>query len=131
MSSKQTHGLIDERFSGRIVALAEGSSEVELVTTREMIVDASGLVHGGFIFALADHAAMVAINHPNVVLASAAVNFLLPIKIGEKIVATAFESKIDGKKHVVTVHVHREGVRVFDGDFTCVVPSRHVLEGGR
>nr|MDO8085951.1 hotdog domain-containing protein [Candidatus Sigynarchaeum springense] len=131
MLQKQTHQLIDERYSGSVVELAEGCSTVELVTTREMAVDASGLVHGGFIFSLADHAAMVAINHPNVVLGAATVKFLLPVKAGEKAIATARLARVDGKKQVVAVEVRREGDLVFEGEFTCFVPPKHVLGGAQ
>ncbi len=129
MMQKQTHQQIDERYSGNVVDLEKGSSKVELATTREMAVDGSGLVHGGFIFSLADHAAMVAINHPNVVLGAAAVKFFLPVKAGDKVVATARLARVDGKKQIVAVEVRRNGDLVFEGEFTCFVPPRHVLGG--
>jgi uncharacterized protein (TIGR00369 family) len=129
MMQKQTHKQIDERYSGKVVDLAKGSSKVELATTQEMAVDGSGLVHGGFIFSLADHAAMVAINHPNVVLGAATVKFLLPVKAGENVVATARLARVDGKKQIVAVEVRRSSELVFEGEFTCFTPSRHVLGG--
>ena len=51
---------------------------VELTATPEMEADASGLTHGGFTFGLADYAAMLAVNHPNVVLGSAQTKFTSP-----------------------------------------------------
>ncbi|MBN2153368.1 MAG: thioesterase [Candidatus Lokiarchaeota archaeon] len=129
MPRKLTHQRIDERYSGAVVELAEDSSKVELLTTWEMAVDGSGLVHGGFVFSLADHAAMVAINHPNVVLGAASVRFVLPIRAGEKIAAAARLARVDGKKRIVAVEVHRGGELVFEGEFTCFVPSKHVLGG--
>ncbi len=131
MIQKATHLEIDERYSGSIVELARDSSKVELVTTREMTVDASGLVHGGFIFSLADHAAMAAINHPNVVLSAASVKFLLPVKMGEKLVACAWVTNTEGKKRFVSVTVDHDGEMVFEGEFTCYVPTKHVLGGTR
>jgi acyl-coenzyme A thioesterase PaaI-like protein len=44
-----------------------------------MAADQRGLVHGGFTFGLADYAAMVAVNDPNVVLGAAEVRFLAPV----------------------------------------------------
>ena len=67
----QTHRAIDHALCGRPVRVEADFCRVELTTTPDMAVDASGLVHGGFIFGLADHAAMVAVNHPNVVLGAA------------------------------------------------------------
>jgi uncharacterized protein (TIGR00369 family) len=129
MMQKQTHQQIDERYSGKVVDLEKGSSKVELATTQEMAVDGSGLVHGGLIFSLADHAAMVAINHPNVVLGAATVKFLLPVKAGENVVATARLARVDGKKQIVSVEVRRNVDLVFEGEFTCFTPPRHVLGG--
>jgi acyl-coenzyme A thioesterase PaaI-like protein len=48
-----------------------------------MAVDDRGLVHGGFVFGLADHAAMLAVNDPNVVLGAASTRFLKPVRVGE------------------------------------------------
>jgi uncharacterized protein (TIGR00369 family) len=127
MVEKNTHLLIDERFSGSILELSEGCSKVELVTTPEMAVDETGLVHGGFIFSVADYAAMVAVNHPFVVLGAANVKFLKPVRAGESIEAVAVVTSEDGKKRQVTVDVTREGEAVFHGTFTCIVPANHVL----
>ena len=56
----RTHERIDNGLCGRVTALAEGHSRVEMTALAQMGVDAKGLVHGGFVFGLADHAAMVA-----------------------------------------------------------------------
>jgi len=44
-----------------------------------MAADARGLVHGGFTFGLADYAAMLAVNEPTVVLASAQTKLITPL----------------------------------------------------
>lgn len=94
----------------------------------EMAVDDHGLVHGGFIFGLADYAAMVAINDPNVVLGIAAVKFLKPAVIGDELVAKATKKGQEGRKYVVKVDVRREEEIICTGDFTCFVPDKHVLD---
>ena len=73
-----THLKINENLSGKIIELKDGYSKVVLETNSDMRADKSGLIHGGFIFSMADYAAMVAINHPNVVLGGANVKFLKP-----------------------------------------------------
>ncbi|HEX5661525.1 MAG TPA: hotdog domain-containing protein [Polyangiales bacterium] len=123
-----THLAISTRLCGTPRALREGSAEVELTASEEMRADARGLVHGGFLFGLADYAAMLAINAPNVVLGSAETRFLAPVVVGESLLATARVTSTDGKKHQVEVHVSRGLDRVFEGNFVCFVPSRHVLE---
>ena len=139
-----THRLLSPALCGAPRRLSPGVAEVELTACDEMRADEHGLVHGGFVFGLADHAAMLAINEPNVVLGSAESRFLAPVVVGEPLLARAELATVDGKKHRVEVVVTRAqaadrgaGERVFEGTFTCFVPSRHVLaprpgvEGGR
>ncbi len=76
-----------------------------------MAADERGLVHGGFVFGLADYAAMLAVNHPNVVLASAEVRFLKPVVVGERLVAEAWVEETDGRKSRVQVEVRAGGAR--------------------
>jgi uncharacterized protein (TIGR00369 family) len=100
---------------------------VELLSIPEMAVDPSGLVHGGFIFGLADHAAMIAVNHPHVVLGAAEVKFLKPVKVGAGLSAEARVLESSGRKHRVAVDVHHGETLVFSGNFSCFVLDRHVL----
>ena len=88
---------------------------------------AARLVHGGFVFGLADYAAMLAVNHPNVVLAGAEVRFLKPVVVGERLLATARLAESAGRRRRVEVEVARGGEVVFAGTFHCAVPDRHVL----
>ncbi len=107
--------------------VAPDFARVELRTTEDMAVDLSGLTHGGFIFGLADHAAMLAVNHPNVVLGGSDVRFLKPVKTGETIAAEARVTSSDGKKRTVTAEVFRNNEKVFTGRFDCFVLDKHVL----
>lgn len=127
----QTHQNIDYALCGRPVVVEADFCQVEMTTTTAMAVDASGLVHGGFIFGLADHAAMVAVNHPNVVLGAAEVKFLKPVRAGETVVARARIETKEGRKHSAVVQVDRGEERgeetVFKGTFACFVLDQHVL----
>jgi len=124
----RTHEKIDQRLCGKPVKLEENYAEVELETTEEMAADEKGLVHGGFIFGQADYAAMLAVNHPNVVLGGANVRFLKPVKVGERVLAIAEVVSEDGKKRIVDVVVKREDEEVFKGEFICFVLPKHVLD---
>ncbi|MDB4974554.1 MAG: thioesterase superfamily protein [Myxococcaceae bacterium] len=130
-----THQALNRQLCGTPKALFAGGAEVELETRDEMRADERGLVHGGFIFGLADHAAMLAINEPNVVLGSAETRFLAPVVVGERLSAVARVLTVDGKRQRVEVHVgrHTDHIeeRVFEGTFVCFVPSRHVLDAQR
>lgn len=123
-----THHNISQILCGRPILVETGRSQVELATTPEMEADASGLVHGGFIFGLADYAAMIAVNHPNVVLGAADVKFLKPVRTGETLVAHAKVENIAGKKRIIAVRVNRTDEIVFQGEFTCFTLDRHVLD---
>jgi uncharacterized protein (TIGR00369 family) len=127
MMKIMTHEQIDTKLCGIPVIVEQGFSQVKMNAEETMAVDPSGLIHGGFIFGLADHAAMIAVNHPNVVLGSADVKFLKPVKTGEKVVATATVNLKDGKKQNVSVTVSRGNDPVFQGEFTCFVLNEHVL----
>lgn len=123
-----THKKIDQELCGKPVTAEEDFSRIEFAATDRMAADDSGLIHGGFIFGLADYAAMIAVNHPNVVLGAADVKFLKPVKIGETVVAEAKVISKKGKKHSVQVSVQRGGTAVFEGEFVCFVLDKHVLD---
>ncbi|WP_035240993.1 hotdog domain-containing protein [Desulfobacter vibrioformis] len=123
-----THQLIDSELCGKPIMVENGKSRVEYTTTHKMAADDSGLVHGGFIFGLADYAAMLAVNHPNVVLGGADVKFLKPVKAGESVYAQACVTSAAGKKQMVSVTVKREDEVVFKGDFSCFILEKHVFK---
>ncbi len=124
----RTHLSVDPTLCGDAVELGEGSAEVALQTTEAMVVDTLGLVHGGFVFGLADYAAMLAVNDPYVVLAGAQTRFLKPVQRGSRVVARARTVATSGRKHEVRVEATVGADPVFEGMFTCIVLERHVLE---
>ncbi len=128
MLAQQTHNLTDRKLVGEVVELKDGYSKVVLKTSQVMAVDEKGLVHGGFTFGLADFAAMVCVNHPNVVLGSADVKFLAPVKIGDLLEAKAFLIKTEGKKNIVEVEINSQNGKVFSGSFNCYILENHVLD---
>ncbi len=125
---QNTHLKINADLCGRVVEITDKGSKITLKINSNMAVDDKGLTHGGFIFGLADYAAMVAVNHPNVVLGAANVKFLKPTKVGDTLIAMATKQEASGKKQVIKVDVQRGEVVVFSGDFTCFVLEKHVLD---
>lgn len=123
-----THLQIDRRLCGSPHSLGPGQARATLRAVPEMIVDARGLVHGGFVFGLADHAAMLAINDPNVVLGSSDMRFLRPVLAGDTLAAEARVESVDRRKRVVHVVVRRGEETVCEGRLTCFVLPRHVLD---
>ncbi|MFQ5349266.1 MAG: PaaI family thioesterase [Thermoanaerobaculia bacterium] len=124
----QTHQAIEMRLCGEPRELREGYCRVEMTTGDEMRADERGLVHGGFVFGLADYAAMLAVNQPNVVLGSAQARFLKPVVSGDELTAEATVVERDGRKQIVAVDVERGGELVFRGEFVCFIPERHILD---
>jgi acyl-coenzyme A thioesterase PaaI-like protein len=122
-----THLKIDAVLCGRPSSVSEGKSRVTLLALENMTADDTGLVHGGFVFGLADYAAMICVNHPNVVLGGAEVKFLRPVKVNDTLVADAVLEQSEGKKRMVRVTVKNSDQKVFEGNFSCFVPDRHVL----
>lgn len=122
-----THHKIDRSLCGHPVHIEEDRCTVELTATPNMAADDMELVHGGFIFGLADYAAMLAVNHPNVVLGAADVKFLRPVKVGDRVIAEAQVEQKKGKKQSVAVRVSKGEALVFEGNFTCFVLEKHVL----
>ncbi|MBU0992379.1 MAG: thioesterase [Proteobacteria bacterium] len=122
-----THLAINRELCGTPQYTKNGKSSVKLKTTPEMGADDTGLVHGGFIFGLADYAAMIAVNHPHVVLGSSEVKFLKPVRVNDTLFAEAETTSGQGKKRMVSVTVTRDSDPVFTGQFTCFVLENHVL----
>lgn len=127
----KTHLKIDPRWVGAPLELGEGSASAFLVTTPEMAADERGLVHGGFVFGLADYAAMLAVNDPNVVLGAADTRFLKPVRVGERLEARARIEETDGRKSRAKVEVLRGGDIgdiVMTGTFSCFTLDRHIFD---
>ncbi len=122
-----THLKINNDLCGTPIELREYYAKLELKTTQNMVVDESGLIHGGFVFGFADLCAMETINHPNVVLGAASCRFEKPVANGELLTAEGMLSEVDGKKQIVKVIVKREEDIVFTGEFVCFTPENHVL----
>ncbi len=123
----KTHADIDQSLCGTPETIEDNYARVRMTTTARMTVDKAGLVHGGFVFGLADHAAMVAVNHPNVVLGAADVRFLKPVRPGETLTAEARVIEITKRKHTVETTVYRGDDIIFTGRFDCFVLDSHVL----
>jgi len=127
----RTHKSASTRLVGTPLAVEDDSALVELETTGEMAVDEMGLIHGGFIFGLADYAAMLAVNHPNVVLAESKARFTAPVVVGERMRAHARVVEREGRRRKVSVEVMVGDRKIMDGEFLCVILGEHVLSRGR
>lgn len=125
----KTHLLAHQPLLGTPVEVIDGeSARVKLVAIENMVVDDHGLVHGGITFGLADYAAMLAVNDPNVVIGGANVRFTAPVKRGDIMIADARVVERNKSKCVVEVGVYVDGKPVLSGELTCFVLEKHVLD---
>ena len=125
----KTHADAGPKYLGTPVLIEDNrEAEVELMALGEMAVDGKGLLHGGFTFGLADYAAMLAVNHPNVVLGGAECKFLAPVRVGDLMKARAVVTSVKGGRRKVDVDIFVDDRKVFGGIFDCHVLHRHVLD---
>jgi acyl-coenzyme A thioesterase PaaI-like protein len=123
-----THARAKKGLLGTPLRIVTGEmAEVVLTATEEMAVDEKGLIHGGFTFSLGDYAAMLAINHPYVVLGESECRFLAPVKVGDSMIASARVGEVEGRRRSVSVDISVGDVKVFAGIFTCFILEDHVL----
>ena len=124
----KTHLLAHGPLLGTPVEIEDGKSAVvKLVAIENMVVDEEGLVHGGFAFGLADYAAMLAVNDPNVVIGGANVRFTAPVKRGDVMIAEAKVIEEVKRKRLIEVEVKVDNKPVLTGEITCFVLEKHVL----
>ena len=124
----QTHESINRDLSGEILKHERGYVELRLVTSKEMVADGMGLIHGGFIFSAADYAAMACVNERNVVLVGSDCQFLSPVKLGNEVNFVARVRHKEGRKRNVHVEAFVLDIKVFEGEFKTVVLERHILK---
>lgn len=127
----RTHLGLDRSLCGEPEEVGDGFARVGMTTTPCMRADERGLVHGGFVFGQVDHAAMLAVNDPNVVLGSADVRFLAPVAVGQRVVAEARVVEASGRKRRVQVRADVDGAAVLSGELVAFVLDGHVLDGRR
>ena len=102
-----------------IDSIAPGSARVSMHVRADM-VNGHGICHGGLIFALADSAFAFACNShgDNTVAAGAAIEFLAPGRIGDRLTASASERWRAGRSGIYEIEVRNdrdEAVALFRG----------------
>lgn len=128
LAEPNTHLDIDRELCGEPIEIGEGQAKVQFRADEQMAVDEQELVHGGFVFGLADHAAMLAVNHPNVVLVGAQAQFSSPVTVGDVVVASAEVVDRDGSKYELEATAEVDDREVFSGSFDAFVPEQHILQ---
>lgn len=96
-------------LGARLDSVDEGRATMTMPITGDML-NGHGICHGGMIFAFADTAFAYACNSRNVktVALTCVINFLLPAKEGDVLVAEASEVALKGKTGIYDIIVKRE-----------------------
>lgn len=97
----------------RLDNIQEGSASMSMSVTGDML-NGHSICHGGMIFAFADTAFAYACNSRNVktVALSCVINFLLPAKEGDILIAEANEVALKGKTGIYDIVIKRQSGEV-------------------
>jgi acyl-CoA thioesterase len=95
-----------QRLGMEILEVKAGDA-VLAMTIQPHMVNGHGIAHGGFIFLLADSAFAFACNSRNerTVAAQCNISFIRPVKLGDRLVATAREISKTGRSGIYDVRV--------------------------
>lgn len=95
-----------QRLGMRLERVAPGKATLTMEVT-DFMLNGHGLAHGGFVFALADSAFAFACNGYNqrTVGHQAAITYMAPGRLGDRLTATAREIHRAGRNGIYDVHV--------------------------
>ena len=115
------------RHLGLEVVLAEPGRTQFAMTVREELTNTFGVGHGGIVFTLADMAFGFTCNAggERAMTASAAIDYLAPAPVGQRLIADAREVARQGRNVFYDVVISVEG-----GDVVAIVRGRMRLLGG-
>ena len=103
----------DTAASALGIEIREAGGGRAVVTMRATgpMVNGHGIVHGGYLFLLADTAFAYACNShgPATVASGAEITFVTPARVGDELIATAAERTRFGRNGIYDVTVLREG----------------------
>jgi acyl-CoA thioesterase len=110
---------IAQAWDMRLESVRAGYARVSMILRQDML-NGHGTAHGGVIFTLADSAFAYACNSRNVetVAQQASISFLVPARLGDRLVAEASENGVVGRSGVYIVRVTRDDgalIALFNG----------------
>ena len=98
-------------------------AESILITTEEMALQKTKIIRGHHIFGQANSLAVAVIDAEVVLTGSAGVKYHDPVRVDERICASARVNNNKGSKYLVQVNTYREDTVVFSGDFVMFARS--------
>lgn len=121
-----------QRLGMSLERIAPGEATLSMTVT-EAMSNGHGNCHGGYIFTLADSAFAFACNSYNDVAVAqhCSITYIRPVRIGDRLTATARELSRQGRSGIYDVHItNQDGVQVaeFRGH-SRTVPGSHLPPG--
>jgi|DewCreStandDraft_4_1066084.scaffolds.fasta_scaffold23002_2 acyl-CoA thioesterase len=93
-----------------------------------MDVDEQEFIQGAFTFSATDFAAMAIINHSNIILVSAKMRLLVPMKVRNEMIFEVKVSHMITKKRTVILMDYINEIKIFTGEFAIIIFNRHLLK---
>jgi acyl-CoA thioesterase len=92
------------------IQIPEAGAAVAVMTVRDDMANGFNVCHGGVVFTLADTAFAFACNAYNseTLSANATIKWLLPVRPGERLVATASEERREGRHGYYSIIVRNQ-----------------------
>ena len=123
----KTAPLTKLNFSGTAFLLDKNHAKTRFFTTADMVSDAEGLIHSGFVFMGANYAALLAINEEFCVSIGARINFFGPLKLGDVVEFDAQARFEESRKREVKVIGYVKEIKIFEGIFQLVTLEEHIF----
>lgn len=114
-------------LSGVVTELKKNKAKTRLFTSDEMVCDADGLIHSGFIISAANYAALAAINETYAITINSRINLFAPTKLGDVVEFEASAHFDESRKREVRVVGWIKDIKVFEGTFSLVVLEEHIF----
>jgi acyl-CoA thioesterase len=112
--SASAQRMLDDDVASRLLGIevfqADNGEARAALTVTESMVNGHEIVHGGYLFMLADTAFACACNShgPVAVAAGADINFVAPARLGDRLLAVASERTRFGRNGIYDVTVFRD-----------------------
>ena len=116
----KTAPLTKLNFSGTAFLLEKNHAKTRFFTTADMVSDAEGLIHSGFVF-------MGAINEEFCVSIGARIKFFGPLKLGDVVEFDAQARFEESRKREVKVIGYVKEIKIFEGVFQLVTLEEHIF----
>jgi acyl-coenzyme A thioesterase PaaI-like protein len=112
---------------GDVVEYSDNFAKLSFTTTKDMVIDESGMIHPGYIVSVAIYAAACAANDQLALPVETLSKFITPLEKGKVIEFKATASHSSTRTRDVRVVGKMGDVVVYEGDIKLVVVDKHPL----